>query len=119
MQCKLVQDMDMLYGALVRRMEKDSSGWLKIFEEQDKTHNADPHTKFIKLISFINQTDENFVFFLDNVDLLPLQDLSNWSDWLLQNCHNAKVMTTGRTGEANITVAGLSHNKDAAWKLFA
>ena len=67
-------------------------------------------TEFTQLISFISQTDENFVFFLDNVDHLDSQKLSKWTDWLLDNCHNAKVMITSRTGEADITVTGLKHN---------
>jgi hypothetical protein len=47
-------------------MEKDSSGWLDMQNYND----ISDEIKFKRLLEFLKKVEDNFVFFLDNIDRL-------------------------------------------------
>ena len=56
-------------------------------------------SKFEKLIEMINRCNENFVFLLDNLDMLiqdPEQLFKEFVDLLMEKCPNVCVIITCR-----------------------
>jgi len=65
-------------------------------------------------MEFLSCTDDNYIFFLDNIDnISDRSELIKWSENLLQLCKHARVMITTRTSENDfdIEVNGFSDNK--------
>ena len=78
--------------------------------------------KLDRILEFLRKTDENFVFFFDNVDMLDEREFSGWVEKLLDESPNIKVMVTSQevTSTAskyqqNFRVDGLQDSKASAW----
>jgi hypothetical protein len=75
----------------------------------------------------LRKTDENFVFFFDNVDTLIKTNMKflPWIEKLLDDCPNTKVIITCCEAtthpskyENTVRVEGLLEQKQDAWSIF-
>ena len=66
-----------------------------------------------RMIDFLRQTNKNFIFFFDNIDIIN-HDFLDWADAL----SHFKVLVTSRE-PGTFKVDGFSSNKTAAWPLFS
>jgi len=86
---------------------------------------------FQSLLDFLVRTEENFLFFFDNVDQLfkkPRPDKRYFIQFIeniLQKCPNVKILITCRDGanqpsnmEMSVKLEGLVKAKQDAWRLF-
>jgi len=95
---------------LNHKIYNDRSGWLKSerereipdenYESLEKESQSD-HTeeaKFFKILEALRNTEEDFVFFFDNVDLLVKEhtEFVTFIESLLDGCLTAKVVITTR-----------------------
>jgi len=72
-------------------MESDPSQWLDVLKKNEVGEG-----KLDRILEFLRKTDENFVFFFDNVDGMDDNHFSEWVEKLLDESPNIKVMVTSQ-----------------------
>ena len=89
--CCGISDLQTLGTRLVAKMESDPSQWLDVLKKNEVGEG-----KLDRILEFLRKTDENFVFFFDNVDGMDDNHFSEWVEKLLDESPNIKVMVTSQ-----------------------
>ena len=137
LNCRGFEGKNILVDKLVEKIQHDSSGNFELDAKNKKksllindletTSQMSQEKKFFLLLEFLAQTEENFLFFLDNVDHLlnSGHESITFVENLLEKCPSAKIIITCRDAtrelsneEMAIKIEGMGECKQEAWKLF-